>query len=42
MMAGCASTICDDTITIYNPGAVNKSYPAFFKDLQSLRKEEDQ
>ena len=42
MMAGCASTICDGPVTIYNPGAVNKSYPAFFKDLQSLRKEEDQ
>lgn len=36
MTLGIAGTICDTMITIEGAEAINKSYPHFFKDLQSL------
>lgn len=36
MTLGIAGTVCDSFITITNAQAVNKSYPRFFKDLESL------
>lgn len=38
MMAAVASTACQSPITITNAQAVNKSYPKFWEDLQSLGK----
>jgi 3-phosphoshikimate 1-carboxyvinyltransferase len=36
MMLGIAGTIASEKITITHAEAINKSYPDFFKDLQSL------
>jgi 3-phosphoshikimate 1-carboxyvinyltransferase len=36
MTLGIAGTICDSKITIEGAEAINKSYPNFFKDLESL------
>lgn len=36
MSAAIASVICSDKVTINGAEAVNKSYPAFFKDFNSL------
>ncbi len=36
MSAAVASVICDDAVTITGAEAVNKSYPKFFEDLNSL------
>ena len=36
MMLGIAGTVCDSKVTINNAEAINKSYPDFFKDLQTL------
>lgn len=36
MMAAIASTVCEKPVTIKNAEAVNKSYPGFFADFESL------
>jgi 5-enolpyruvylshikimate-3-phosphate synthase len=36
MTLGIAGTVCDSKITIENAEVVNKSYPHFFMDLESL------
>jgi len=36
MMAAIASVACENPVTINNAEAVNKSYPGFFKDFESL------
>lgn len=36
MAAAIASTICEQPVTILEPGAVNKSYPDFFKHFEML------
>lgn len=36
MTLAIAGTVCDQKLTINNAEAINKSYPDFFKDLQSL------
>jgi len=36
MMAAIASIVCENTVTINDANAVNKSYPGFFRDFEAL------
>lgn len=36
MMAGIASLIASEPITIQNPACIDISYPSFFEDLESV------
>ncbi|WNX87887.1 hypothetical protein RVY71_17000 [Emergencia timonensis] len=36
MMAGIASILCTETVTLKGADAVNKSYPGFWADLEAL------
>ena len=36
MLAACASIVCSEPVTIECANAVNKSYPSFFNDFESL------
>jgi 3-phosphoshikimate 1-carboxyvinyltransferase len=36
MLAACASIICEGEVVIADAQAVEKSYPAFFKDFAAL------